>query len=72
MKAKWFSVFLILALLVIAIVPAAGAAPSASGGNDDPQLTPKEDNRSDPLTTKQFELNNRRLKPNSMAKPMVR
>ncbi len=27
MKAKWFSMFLILALLVIAIVPAAGAAP---------------------------------------------
>ena len=29
MKAKWFSIFLILALLAITIVPAAGAAPSA-------------------------------------------
>jgi len=56
MKAKWFNTFLILAMLVIAIVPAAGAAPNASGGNDDPQLAPKEDNRPDPLTTKQLEL----------------
>ena len=27
MKAKWFSMFLILTLLVIALVPTAGAAP---------------------------------------------
>jgi len=57
MKAKWLSVFMILAILVIAIVPVAGAAPSASGGvNDDPSFVQKEDNRPDPLTTKQLEL----------------
>jgi len=56
MKAKWLSLFVILAILVIAIVPVVGAAPSASGGvNDDPTFV-KEDNRPDPLTTKQLEL----------------
>ena len=57
MKAKWFSTFLILAMLMIAIVPVAGAAPNASGGiNDDPDFAPAEDNLPDPLTTKQLEL----------------
>ena len=57
MKAKWLSIFAIVAILVIAVVPAAGAAPSASGGiNDDPSFVQKEDNRPDPLTTKQQEL----------------
>ena len=56
MKAKWFSIFLILTLLVIALVPTAGAAPNASDGNSDPQLAPKNDNLPDPLTTKQLEL----------------
>jgi immune inhibitor A len=52
---------LILALLVIALVPTAGAAPNASSGNDDPQLAPKEDNRPDPLSTKKAELKEQAL-----------
>ena len=57
MKAKWFSTLLILALLVIAVVPAASAAPKASdGAYDDQTYVQKEDNRPDPLTTKQQEL----------------
>ncbi len=61
MKAKWFGTFLILAMLVIAIVPVAGAAPGASGGVDDPEFAPKEDNRPDPLTTRQLELKQQAL-----------
>ncbi len=57
MKVKWFSSFLILAMLVIAIVPAAAAAPmSTTKTGDDPTFVHKEDNRPDPLTTKQLEL----------------
>ena len=57
MKAKWFSAFVILALLIIAAVPAANAAPNVSGVvNDDPDLVQPEDNLPDPLTTKQLEL----------------
>jgi len=57
MKAKWLSVFVILAILVIAVVPVAGAAPRASGGvNDDSSFVQKEDNRPDPLTIKQQDL----------------
>jgi len=57
MKAKWFSTILILTLLVIAVVPVAGAAPSASdGAYDDPTFVPKNDNLPDPLTTAQLEL----------------
>lgn len=62
MKAKWFSTLLILALLVIAVVPAAGAAPKASdGAYDDQTFVQKEDNRPDPLTTKQQELKQQAL-----------
>jgi immune inhibitor A len=57
MKAKTFSALLILALLVIAVVPAAGAAPSLSSGIGDGQdVPPREDNLPDPLTTRQLEL----------------
>lgn len=56
MKTRWFGFFLILVLLVIAVVPAAGASPNASGGYGDSQSAPKEDNRPDPLTDKQAEL----------------
>src|SRR5512141_904026 len=57
MRAKWFSTFLILALLVIAIVPGAAAAPARSEGKfGDPQLQPKNDNLPDPMTTKQLAL----------------
>src|SRR5215211_325062 len=62
MKAKWFSTFLILAMLVIAIIPAAGAAPMASDGiGDDPTLAPKQDNLPDPLTTLQLDLKQKAL-----------
>jgi len=57
MKAKWLSMFAIVAILALAVVPVAGAAPKMSGGiNDDTLYVPKEDNRPDPLTTKQQEL----------------
>jgi len=62
MKAKWFSTILILTLLVIAVVPAVGAAPSASdGAYNDPTFVQKEDNRPDALTTKQLELKEQAL-----------
>jgi immune inhibitor A len=62
MKAKWFSTLLIVAMLVIAIVPAVGAAPKAMGGAyDDPAFVQKEDNRPDPFTTKQLELKQQAL-----------
>ena len=50
MKAKWLSIFAIVAILVIAVVPVA-AAPKASGGmTDDALYVPREDNRPDPYT----------------------
>ena len=62
MKAKWFSSFLIMAMLVIAMVPVAAAAPMASGSvGDGPEFVQKEDNRPDPLTTKQLELKQQAL-----------
>jgi immune inhibitor A len=62
MKVKWFSSFLIVTMLLIAIVPAAAAAPRvASGAGDDPTLAPKQDNLPDPLTTKQLELKQQAL-----------
>jgi immune inhibitor A len=61
MRLKLFSVFTILAVLLLTIVPAVGAAPSASSGIDDPTLAPREDNRPDPLTTQQLELKERAL-----------
>jgi len=54
MKAKWFNTFLILAMLVIAIVPVASAAPRNM--YDDPEFVPKNDNLPDPLTTMQLDL----------------
>ena len=57
MKSKLFSVFIILALLLIALMPAASAAPAAlRGESNDPGFVPKVDHKPDPLTTKQSEL----------------
>ncbi len=57
-----FSVLLILAMLVIAFAPAAGAAPNLSGGaNDDPNFVQREDNLPDPLTTRQLGLKQQAL-----------
>src|SRR5512140_3619786 len=61
MKAKWFGTLLILALLVIAVVPVASAAPKASDGAYDPTLVQADDNLPDPLTTKQLELKQQAL-----------
>src|SRR5215211_7003290 len=62
MKAKWFSTFLILAMFLIAVVPAAGAAPKASDGiGQNPSLAPKHDNLPDPLTTLQLDLKEKAL-----------
>ena len=56
MKAKWFSTLLIALMLVIAIVPGAGAAtPLASERN------PKNDNRPHPLGQKQEQLRKKAL-----------
>lgn len=46
MKAKWFSMFSIVLMLVMAIVPAAGAAPLAQGGDLDPTFKADNDNPS--------------------------
>ncbi|HEY3310933.1 MAG TPA: immune inhibitor A domain-containing protein [Anaerolineales bacterium] len=62
MKAKLLGSILIIAMLVIAIVPAVGAAPSASSGvGDDPELVQKEDNLPDPLTLQQQDLKKQAL-----------
>jgi immune inhibitor A len=61
MKGKFFSIFMTMALLLLSIAPAAGAAPTASSGFDDPEFVPKEDNRPDPLTTKQQDLKQQAL-----------
>ena len=62
MKGKLFRTFLVAALLLTVVVSAAGAAPGANGGAyDGPDLAKKEDNRPDPLTTKQQELKQQAL-----------
>ena len=62
MKGKLFRTFLVAALLLTVVVSAAGAAPGANGGAyDGPDLAKKEDNRPDPLTTKQLELKEQAL-----------
>jgi immune inhibitor A len=54
MKAKWFSILLIVMLLTVAMVPAAGAAPVAQ--DDVPNIGANTDNPSHPLGEKQKEL----------------
>ena len=62
MKAKWFSSLMILAMLLITMVPVAAAAPIASDNiGDGPDFVQKDDNRPDPLTTKQLELKQQAL-----------
>ena len=52
MKSKWFGVFLIVALFLAALVPAAGAEPVRNDGRGDaPEGAPKNDNLPDPFTT---------------------
>jgi immune inhibitor A len=54
MKAKWFSTLLIVMMLVVAIVPTAGAAPSAAGA--DPNSAGKQDNLPHPKGEEQAAL----------------
>ena len=62
MKSKLFQIFVIVTLLLISIVPSAGAMPVApSGAVDDPMLAPREDNLPDPLTTRQLSLKEQAL-----------
>ena len=58
MKNKYFTIFMIIALLLVGLVPAAGAAPAI---NDEPELVPREDNLPDPLTAHQLELKQQAL-----------
>ena len=62
MKRKLVCTILFVALLLLSMVPAASASPASSGGiYGEPQLAPREDNRPDPLTTKQLELKEKAL-----------
>ena len=62
MKAKWLSVFLIGAVVVVVVVPRAVATPARSiSQNDNPELVQKNDNLPDPLTTKQLDLKKQAL-----------
>ena len=56
MKAKWFSIILIVLMLVMAMVPAAGAA-----SEQVTERTPKNDNLSHPLGQQQAELRQKAL-----------
>jgi immune inhibitor A len=62
MKAKWFGVLLIVAMLFVALVPLAAAAPAKSDGiTDQPEQVQKEDNKHDPFTDAQLELKEQAL-----------
>ena len=61
MKGKFFSIFMILALLLLSIAPSAIAAPTSSSRVDDPEFVPKVDNKPDPLTTMQLDLKQKAL-----------
>jgi hypothetical protein len=61
MKSKLFSALLIMTLVLASIATVASAAPEVG---DDPQMGQREDNRPDPLTTKQLKL----WKPSSTAR----
>ncbi len=55
MKAKWFSTLLVVTMLVVAIVPLAGAAPASTqdGPDDVPNVGANTDNPSHPLGDQQ-------------------
>ena len=62
MKKKFFSTFMILALLLGVVVAGAGAMPSASTGDyDSPEAVKKVDFRMDPLTSEQLALREKGL-----------
>ncbi|HEX8993136.1 MAG TPA: M6 family metalloprotease domain-containing protein [Anaerolineales bacterium] len=61
MKHKWFGVFLITALLIIAVVPAAAAPARSDGKVSNPESQPKNDNLPDPFTNRQLELKQQAL-----------
>ncbi|MGE5377399.1 MAG: hypothetical protein ACM3XO_20260, partial [Bacteroidota bacterium] len=49
MKAKWFSTLLVVLLMVVAMVPAAEAAPSSAGLPQDESIGTNSDNGQHPL-----------------------
>lgn len=59
MKAKWFSTILIVMMLVVAMVPAAGAAPGYA--DDDPMLGANNDNPGNPMADRQAVLKEKAL-----------
>jgi immune inhibitor A len=62
MKGLFFRAFLVVILLLVSVVPAMAASSIGSvGSNDEPQMVQKEDNRPDPLTTKQLALKEQAL-----------
>jgi immune inhibitor A len=69
MKRKLFALLSIL--IIIGVLPGAAlAAPQASSGiGDDPTFVQKEDNRPDPLTTKQLDLRKQALEATLNGKP---
>jgi immune inhibitor A len=62
MKGVFFRAFLIGVFLLVSVVPAMAASTMGPSGNtDEPQMVQKEDNRPDPLTTKQLALKEQAL-----------
>jgi immune inhibitor A len=57
MKGVFFRAFLIVVFLLVSVVPVmAASSMGPSGTTDEPQMVQKEDNRPDPLTTRQLDL----------------
>jgi len=56
MKSKLFTIAVILTLLLIGLMPTGNTFAGVIPDSDDPEAVPREDNRPDPLTTRQAEL----------------
>ena len=71
MKAKWFSTLLAVAMLMVAVVPFAGAAPAAA--EDGPIFAGRgDDNLSHPLGDEQAALKAKAMKPSFRVKAMAK
>ena len=69
MKRNIFSLAMVLALLLIMVVPLAGASAPNRPEYDDPTFVSKVDHRMDPLTKKQDALRLKDGRPSSTARP---
>ena len=69
MKRNIFSLAMVLALLLIMVVPLAGASAPNRPEYDDPNFVSKVDHRMDPLTKKQDALRLKDGRPSSTARP---